>query len=460
MEKFDILKKGDKGARVKCLQTLLNRIMGYHLVVDGDFGDKTVNAVKAFQREHVDETGVFLVRDGSVGAKTAWAIMHEVGLENCRELFETDGKASGTVVRETEADASGTGVGKTEVDTSGTGARIVLKKAIKKVRGIVLHCTAEREDRCAESDAKSIDRIHKAQGWSEIGYHYVVKQDGTIETGRDVNKKGAHANAKNILSKDKYDLNTYTLGIVYTGGYDKNGRAKDTRTPAQKKSMVWLVKELCKMYGLSKNEVYCHNQFANKACPCFSIEDFRKELMESERHDMPSNSTMNTLVMVLVMALGLVFESCSQKVTDTHIEEKQDVEQTFIRDVDVSDNNAWAIDFNSSTHIMSGIDEWWKAHIKRTLYTTDSLGNQNVTMTEEIDLDGGKHADTETNTESDVQGQGESSHREVIHDTIYIAEKSESVTDIEEVRSSGVPLWWKIAVCVVIGALLWRTTRR
>lgn len=57
------LKKGSKGKQVKYLQRFLNWY-GYNLVVDGKFGDKTLGAVKWFQKKEG------LVVDGIVGVKT------------------------------------------------------------------------------------------------------------------------------------------------------------------------------------------------------------------------------------------------------------------------------------------------------------------------------------------------------------------------------------------------------
>lgn len=45
-------KKGDTGANVKLLQQLLNFLNGDKLVVDGIIGNKTINSVKKFQKNH------------------------------------------------------------------------------------------------------------------------------------------------------------------------------------------------------------------------------------------------------------------------------------------------------------------------------------------------------------------------------------------------------------------------
>lgn len=61
------LRKGDRGADVRTLQTLLTKA-GYTVVVDGIFGAKTLEAVKAYQADHG------LVVDGVVG-KATWKVL-------------------------------------------------------------------------------------------------------------------------------------------------------------------------------------------------------------------------------------------------------------------------------------------------------------------------------------------------------------------------------------------------
>lgn len=64
---YPTLKKGCKGEYVKKLQQRL-RSLGYTVVCDGIFGDKTLAAVKAFQEDNG------LVVDGIVGKKT-WTVV-------------------------------------------------------------------------------------------------------------------------------------------------------------------------------------------------------------------------------------------------------------------------------------------------------------------------------------------------------------------------------------------------
>jgi N-acetylmuramoyl-L-alanine amidase len=130
---------------------------------------------------------------------------------------------------------------------------------MRQINRIIIHCTATPEGR--DHTAKEIDRWHKAQGWSGIGYHYVIRLDGTVENGRPVEKVGAHVKGHNADS----------IGVVYVGGCDKNMKPKDTRTPAQKAALVKLVADIQKRYPDAT--VHGHNEFdKGKACPSFNVQ--------------------------------------------------------------------------------------------------------------------------------------------------------------------------------------------
>ena len=52
---------------------------------------------------------------------------------------------------------------------------------------------------------------------------------------------------------------------------------KDTRTEPQKIALYTLVETLLEKYNLTIDNVHCHNEFVNKACPSYSIKQFREE---------------------------------------------------------------------------------------------------------------------------------------------------------------------------------------
>lgn len=131
---------------------------------------------------------------------------------------------------------------------------------MRKIDKIIVHCADTPEGR--DVRAEEIRRWHKAKGWNDIGYHYVIDIDGTIEAGRDIECAGAHTQGQNATS----------IGICYVGGCDAEMQPKDTRTEAQKQSLRLLIKFLKSKY--KDAEVFGHRDFAQKACPCF---DAKKE---------------------------------------------------------------------------------------------------------------------------------------------------------------------------------------
>lgn len=139
---------------------------------------------------------------------------------------------------------------------------------------IVVHCSATKEGK--SYDREDIKRWHLARKFNDVGYHFVIKLDGTIELGRPLNKIGAHVKGGN----------TGTIGICYIGGLDSNGKPKDTRTEEQKESLLNLINTLKsltsakKVLGhrdyskdLNNNGIIEPNEYI-KACPCF---DAKKE---------------------------------------------------------------------------------------------------------------------------------------------------------------------------------------
>ncbi|MGC1471541.1 MAG: N-acetylmuramoyl-L-alanine amidase [Psychroserpens sp.] len=140
---------------------------------------------------------------------------------------------------------------------------------MRAINHIVIHCTATREHQ--DFKAADIDRWHKDRGWSGIGYHYVVRLDGTVEKGRPDAKNGAGVRGHNHDS----------IHVVYVGGLDKSGKAKDTRTKRQKYELLLLVIKLKKKYPCA--DVSGHRDFSidrnkngiiesnerMKECPCY-----------------------------------------------------------------------------------------------------------------------------------------------------------------------------------------------
>ena len=103
---------------------------------------------------------------------------------------------------------------------------------------IVVHTIASEIRNC---DRDMIDAWHRKKGWSEIGYHFIIinnnhdsLHDGTVQEGRDIRKRGAHAKG----------INSSSIGICCVG----NGDIRPF-TEKQTKSLVALVSQLMNEYA-------------------------------------------------------------------------------------------------------------------------------------------------------------------------------------------------------------------
>jgi len=125
---------------------------------------------------------------------------------------------------------------------------------MRKIKEIIVHCSDTPEGR--DDDVNDIRRWHKARGWSDVGYHYVITLDGKIQEGRDESRTGAHTKGKNKTS----------IGICYIGG--KGG---DTRTSEQKESLIYLIGYLKRKHAGAT--AYGHRDFSSKPCPQFDAKN-------------------------------------------------------------------------------------------------------------------------------------------------------------------------------------------
>lgn len=132
---------------------------------------------------------------------------------------------------------------------------------MRKINKIIVHCSATPEGRDIKTE--TIRRWHiEDNHWSDIAYHYIVELDGSIHVGRDESIIGAHCLGQN----------TNSIGVCYVGGVAKDGKTpKDTRTEAQRKSLLELLKRLKAKYP--KAIIYGHSNFASKACPSFDAKN-------------------------------------------------------------------------------------------------------------------------------------------------------------------------------------------
>ena len=148
---------------------------------------------------------------------------------------------------------------------------------MNKIDSIIIHCSATRAGQ--NIGKKEINQMHVSRGFQCIGYNYVVRLGGTVEGGRSLTIDGAHCNSKGFSG---VSYNKHSIGICYVGGLDAHGKAADTRTDAQKKTLRGLIAKLIKQYPGIK-EILGHRDTSPdldgdgivepnewiKMCPCF-----------------------------------------------------------------------------------------------------------------------------------------------------------------------------------------------
>lgn len=146
------------------------------------------------------------------------------------------------------------------------------------IKYIVVHCSATRPS--ANVGRVEIDNWHRRRGWKGIGYHYVIKRDGTVEEGRKLTEIGAHV----------HGYNTVSWGVCMVGGLnEETGKPEDNFTDKQYHSLEDLLNTL---HSLKPDaEIVGHRDLSPdvngdgiiqkwewvKDCPCFDVRDFIKD---------------------------------------------------------------------------------------------------------------------------------------------------------------------------------------
>ena len=129
---------------------------------------------------------------------------------------------------------------------------------------IAVHCSATKPS--MDWSVLDIKRVHMRRGWLTVGYHFVIKRDGTIQEGRPMDSIGAHVKGYNHNS----------IGICMVGGVSEEDVhvAEDNFTSNQFDSLFVLLKLLQRIYPDAV--IQGHRDFpdVNKACPSFDVKAF------------------------------------------------------------------------------------------------------------------------------------------------------------------------------------------
>ena len=131
---------------------------------------------------------------------------------------------------------------------------------------IVVHCAATKAS--MDIGVREIRQWHvRDNGWLDIGYHYVIRRDGTVENGRPQDVVGSHVK----------DYNSRSIGICLVGGVTDRGAPQDNFTPAQYASLETLLKVVKRTYASA--QIVGHRDLdSGKACPSFKVSDWLKSV--------------------------------------------------------------------------------------------------------------------------------------------------------------------------------------
>lgn len=140
---------------------------------------------------------------------------------------------------------------------------------MRKIDTIVIHCADTPST--MDIGAKEIRDWHvKDNGWSDIGYHYVIRRNGTLETGRNIETIGAHVSGHNKNS----------IGICLVGGKPIGNQKKDINlfTIEQLETLESLLFNLKGFLQNQNVKIVGHCELDNKkTCPNFDVQKWLKE---------------------------------------------------------------------------------------------------------------------------------------------------------------------------------------
>ena len=127
---------------------------------------------------------------------------------------------------------------------------------------IQVHCSATKPS--MDIGAETINQWHLDRGWSGIGYHYVVRKDGTVELGRPIAKDPAGIKGHN----------SNAVAVCYVGGLAEDGSSEfDALPEVQYEALVALIKHIHAQ--IPNAEIVGHSELAAKDCPCLDMDKLR-----------------------------------------------------------------------------------------------------------------------------------------------------------------------------------------
>ncbi len=122
------------------------------------------------------------------------------------------------------------------------------------IKHLVVHCsdTPDEED----IGAREIHAMHLGFGWHGVGYHRVIRRDGTVEQGRPDFWQGAHV----------YGHNEISLGVCLIGRHEF--------TAAQFDTLEAVLRQWQKNHSAASICGHRDFSYTDKTCPNFDVAEW------------------------------------------------------------------------------------------------------------------------------------------------------------------------------------------
>lgn len=142
----------------------------------------------------------------------------------------------------------------------------------RAVKFFTSHCTSGPQN---QSTQEIFNYWKSHNGWTKVGYHFMISADGTIEQCLEISE----------VSNGVAGFNKNAIHFCYKGGISK-GKAVDNRTDAQKVSQLLIINRLKELFP--NGVALGHRDFSRdvngngivdrwewiKECPAFDLRDW------------------------------------------------------------------------------------------------------------------------------------------------------------------------------------------
>lgn len=138
---------------------------------------------------------------------------------------------------------------------------------MRQINKVIIHCSDTYPDMDIGRD--EIERWHLDRGWAGIGYNYIIRRNGIVEKGRDLDNDG---DVDEEIGAHALGHNANSIGICVVGGKAKGPTHPVNFTRHQWQSLEVLCERLVKDYPNA--EVIGHSDVSKKPCPMFNVKEW------------------------------------------------------------------------------------------------------------------------------------------------------------------------------------------